>query len=150
MRLSRCPRSSAPLLLNFRRKGAGAEVLCGLSAQAPDIYFTSTTPAVADAMLRSARVELDPPLVEISRQVAREGEVADRATVIEGDAGSRTRPSLRRTAPISSCGRSGAEPGSRDWNPDWDSHWDWNWNWNCVWYRYGDSNPGPVAENHVS
>jgi hypothetical protein len=19
-----------------------------------------------------------------------------------------------------------------------------------VWYRYGDSNPGPVAENHVS
>jgi len=20
----------------------------------------------------------------------------------------------------------------------------------CEWYRYGDSNPGPVAENHVS
>ena len=22
--------------------------------------------------------------------------------------------------------------------------------WSLVWYRYGDSNPGPVAENHVS
>ena len=22
--------------------------------------------------------------------------------------------------------------------------------WRVEWYRYGDSNPGPVAENHVS
>jgi cyclopropane fatty-acyl-phospholipid synthase-like methyltransferase len=30
-------------------------------------------------------IELDPPLVEISRQVAREGEIADRARFIEAD-----------------------------------------------------------------
>jgi SAM-dependent methyltransferase len=34
---------------------------------------------------RGVGVELDPALVEISRQVAREGEVADRVTFIEGD-----------------------------------------------------------------
>jgi len=34
---------------------------------------------------RGVGVELDPPLVEISRQVAREGNVADRVTFIEGD-----------------------------------------------------------------
>jgi SAM-dependent methyltransferase len=34
---------------------------------------------------RGVGVELDPQLIEISRQVAREGEVADRATFIEGD-----------------------------------------------------------------
>jgi SAM-dependent methyltransferase len=34
---------------------------------------------------RGVGVELDPRLVEISRQVAREGEVADRVTFIEGD-----------------------------------------------------------------
>jgi predicted RNA methylase len=85
-------------------------------ARTPDIHFTPTRHAVADAMLELARVsaddvvydlgsgdgrivilaaqkygargvgvELDPRLVEISRQVAREGEVADRVTFIEGD-----------------------------------------------------------------
>jgi SAM-dependent methyltransferase len=34
---------------------------------------------------RAVGIELDPRLVEISRQVAREGEVAGRATFIEGD-----------------------------------------------------------------
>ena len=34
---------------------------------------------------RGVGVELDPRLVEISRQVAREGEVADRVSFIEGD-----------------------------------------------------------------
>lgn len=34
---------------------------------------------------RGVGVELEPGLVEISRQVAREGEVADRVTFIEGD-----------------------------------------------------------------
>lgn len=82
----------------------------------PDIYFTPTRQAVADAMLKLARVtaddvvydlgsgdgrivilaaqkygargvgiELEPGLVDISRQVAREGRVADRTTFIEGD-----------------------------------------------------------------
>ncbi len=82
----------------------------------PDIYFAPTPQAVADEMLKLARVgpddvvydlgagdgrivilaaqkyrahgvgiELDPPLVEIARQVAREGEVSDRVTFIEGD-----------------------------------------------------------------
>jgi len=85
-------------------------------ARAPDIFFTPTMEAVADAMLTLARItaddvvydlgsgdgrililaaqkygargvgiELDPKLVEISRQVAREGEVADRVTFVEGD-----------------------------------------------------------------
>jgi SAM-dependent methyltransferase len=34
---------------------------------------------------RAVGIELDPRLVEISRQVARDGEVTDRATFIEGD-----------------------------------------------------------------
>ena len=34
---------------------------------------------------RGVGVELDPRLVEISRQIAREGEVADRVAFIEGD-----------------------------------------------------------------
>jgi SAM-dependent methyltransferase len=34
---------------------------------------------------RSVGIEIDHALVEISRQVAREGEVADRATFVEGD-----------------------------------------------------------------
>src|SRR5262245_26701585 len=34
---------------------------------------------------RGVGIELDPRLVEISRQVAREGAVAERATFIEGD-----------------------------------------------------------------
>lgn len=34
---------------------------------------------------RGVGIELDPPLVEISRQVAREAEVADRVTFVEGD-----------------------------------------------------------------
>jgi SAM-dependent methyltransferase len=34
---------------------------------------------------RAVGVEIDPKLVELSRQVAREGEVADRVTFIEGD-----------------------------------------------------------------
>ena len=82
----------------------------------PDIYFVPTSHAVADAMLRLARVtaddvvydlgsgdgrivilaaqkfgargvgvELDPRLVAISREVAREGAVADKVTFIEGD-----------------------------------------------------------------
>ena len=85
-------------------------------ARTPDMYFAPTRQAVADAMMRLARVgagdvvydlgsgdgrlvilaaqkygargvgiELDPRLVDISRQVAREGEVADRVVFIEGD-----------------------------------------------------------------
>ena len=34
---------------------------------------------------RGVGVELDPRLVDISRQVAREGEVAERVTIVEGD-----------------------------------------------------------------
>jgi len=34
---------------------------------------------------RGVGIELDPKLVELSRQIAREGEVADRVTFIEGD-----------------------------------------------------------------
>ena len=34
---------------------------------------------------RAVGVEIDPKLVELSRQVAREGEVADRVTFVEGD-----------------------------------------------------------------
>jgi SAM-dependent methyltransferase len=82
----------------------------------PDVYFATTSQAVADAMLALAQVkppdivydlgsgdgrivilaaqkygargvgiEIDPRLVAVSRQVAREGGVADRATFIEGD-----------------------------------------------------------------
>ncbi len=85
-------------------------------ARMPDIFFTPTMEAVADTMLKLAKItaddvvydlgsgdgrililaaqkygargvgiELDPKLVEMSRQVAREGEVSDRVTFIEGD-----------------------------------------------------------------
>ncbi|HSL23109.1 MAG TPA: methyltransferase domain-containing protein [Vicinamibacterales bacterium] len=85
-------------------------------AQTPDMYFAPTSDAVADAMLKLARVqpddvvydlgsgdgrivimaaqkygargvgiEIQPRLVEIARQVAREGEVAGRVKFIEGD-----------------------------------------------------------------
>jgi SAM-dependent methyltransferase len=85
-------------------------------ARTPDIFFTPTMEAVADAMLRLAKVtsadvvydlgsgdgrivilaaqkygargvgiEIDARLVGISRQVAREGEVVDRVSFIEGD-----------------------------------------------------------------
>jgi SAM-dependent methyltransferase len=87
-----------------------------LPARAPDIFFTPTRHAIADAMLRLADVgpddivfdlgsgdgrivilaaqkygatgvgvEIDPQLVRIARQVAREGDVADRVTFSEGD-----------------------------------------------------------------
>jgi SAM-dependent methyltransferase len=82
----------------------------------PDIHFAATPHAVADAMLKLARVtpqdvvydlgsgdgriviiaaqkygargvgvELDRRLVEISRQIAREGDVDDRVTFVQGD-----------------------------------------------------------------
>ena len=82
----------------------------------PDIYFVPTRHAVADAMLKLARVtredivydlgsgdgrivilaaqkygargvgiEIDPRLVGIAREAAREGQVADRVTFTEGD-----------------------------------------------------------------
>ena len=85
-------------------------------ARTPDIFFTPTMEAVADAMLKLAKVtaadvvydlgsgdgrivmlaaqkygargvgiELDPRLVAISRQIARDGEALDRVTFIEGD-----------------------------------------------------------------
>ena len=85
-------------------------------ARQPDMYFVPTRHAVADAMLRLARVgpadvvydlgsgdgrivilaaqkygargvgiELDPRLVQISREVAIDGEVADRTQFVEGD-----------------------------------------------------------------
>ncbi len=85
-------------------------------SRTPDIFFTPTMEAVADAMLKLAKItaadvvydlgsgdgrivilaaqkygargvgiELDPRLVEISRQVAREGEVENRVAFIEGD-----------------------------------------------------------------
>ena len=34
---------------------------------------------------RAVGIELDPRLVELSRQIAREGEVAERVTIVEGD-----------------------------------------------------------------
>ena len=85
-------------------------------ARTPDIFFAPTLYAVADTMLKLARVgaddvvydlgsgdgrilmiaaqkygargvgiELDPRLVELSRRIAREGEVASKLTFIEGD-----------------------------------------------------------------
>jgi SAM-dependent methyltransferase len=82
----------------------------------PDIHFTPTRHAIADAMLqlagvtkddvvydlgsgdgrivilaaqkygaRGVGIEIDPKLVAISRQVAQEGNVADRVEFIEGD-----------------------------------------------------------------
>jgi trans-aconitate methyltransferase len=82
----------------------------------PDIHFTPTRQAVADAMLKLAHVtaadvvydlgsgdgrivmlaaqkygaravgvEIDPALVEISRRIAADGEVADRATFLQSD-----------------------------------------------------------------
>jgi SAM-dependent methyltransferase len=85
-------------------------------ARTPDIFFAPTLYAVADEMLKLARVtaddvvydlgsgdgrililaaqkygargvgiELDPRLVELSRGIAREGEVADKVTFIQGD-----------------------------------------------------------------
>ena len=91
-------------------------LFCLTVAQTHAMYFAPTSDAVADAMLRLARVgpgdvvydlgsgdgrivimaaqkygargvgiEIQPRLVEISRQVAREGEVADRVRFIEGD-----------------------------------------------------------------
>ena len=95
---------------------AAASAQGDLPARTPDMYFAPTRQAVADAMLKLARVrpedvvydlgsgdgrivilaaqkygargvgiELDPRLVEISRQVAREGEVPDRVSFVEGD-----------------------------------------------------------------
>jgi SAM-dependent methyltransferase len=88
----------------------------GQPPRTPDIHFAATPYAVAEAMLKLARVtaqdvvydlgsgdgriviiaaqkygargvgiELDRRLVEMSRQVAREGAVADKVTFIEGD-----------------------------------------------------------------
>ena len=85
-------------------------------AKTPDIHFTPTRQAVADAMLKLAHVtsddvvydlgsgdgrivmlaaqkygargvgvEIDHGLVEISRQIARDGEVDQKVTFIEGD-----------------------------------------------------------------
>jgi SAM-dependent methyltransferase len=85
-------------------------------AKGPDIHFTPTRQAVADAMLklagvtptdvvydlgsgdgrivilaaqkygaRGVGVEIDHGLVEISRQIAHDGEVGDKVTFIEGD-----------------------------------------------------------------
>jgi len=85
-------------------------------ARTPDIHFTPTRQAVADAMLKLARVtpedlvydlgsgdgrivilaaqkygargvgvEIDHGLVEISRQIARDGAVEQQVTFIEGD-----------------------------------------------------------------
>jgi cyclopropane fatty-acyl-phospholipid synthase-like methyltransferase len=87
-----------------------------LSARAPDIYFSPTPDAVADAMLklagvgpddvvydlgsgdgrivimaaqkygaRAVGIELEPYLLDISRRVARERDVADKVTFIEED-----------------------------------------------------------------
>ena len=95
---------------------AGSGQAAQRPARTPDIFFTPTMEAVADAMLKMAKItaddvvydlgsgdgrililaaqkykargvgiELDPRLVEISRQVAREGEVVDRVSFIEGD-----------------------------------------------------------------
>jgi SAM-dependent methyltransferase len=85
-------------------------------APTPDIFFVPTSEAIADEMLKLARVgaddvvydlgsgdgrivilaaqkygatgvgiELDPRLVETSRQIAREAEVADKVTFVAGD-----------------------------------------------------------------
>jgi SAM-dependent methyltransferase len=101
------------------RPVAGEQQLAAPSRKpgpAPGMYFAPTRHAVADAMLKLARVtsrdvvydlgsgdgrivilaaqkygargvgvELEPRLVEIARQVAREGEVDDRVTFVEGD-----------------------------------------------------------------
>jgi SAM-dependent methyltransferase len=94
----------------------GAPASAQLPARQPDIFFVPTTDAVADEMLKLARVtaddvvydlgsgdgrivilaaqkygakgvgiELDPRLVETSRQVAREAELADRVKFVVGD-----------------------------------------------------------------
>jgi len=91
-------------------------VLAQPPAKTPDIHFTPTRQAVADAMLKLAQVtaddvvydlgsgdgrivilaaqkygargvgiEIDHGLVEVSRQIARDGEVDHRVTFIEGD-----------------------------------------------------------------
>jgi cyclopropane fatty-acyl-phospholipid synthase-like methyltransferase len=93
-----------------------APVLAQPPAKTPDIHFTPTRQAVADAMLKLARVtpddlvydlgsgdgrivmlaaqkygargvgiEIDHDLVEISRQIAHDGEVDDKVTFIEAD-----------------------------------------------------------------
>jgi SAM-dependent methyltransferase len=90
--------------------------LIDISAQGPDIHFTPTRQAVADAMLKLAHVtpndvvydlgsgdgrivmlaaqkygargvgiEIDARLVDISRQIARDGDVADRVSFVQGD-----------------------------------------------------------------
>lgn len=95
---------------------SGALTAIGASAQTPDIHFTPTRQAVADAMLKLAHItpndvvydlgsgdgrivmlaaqkygargvgiEIDGALVDISRQIARDGEVADRVTFIQSD-----------------------------------------------------------------
>jgi SAM-dependent methyltransferase len=96
--------------------GHGAPAAAQQPARQPDIFFVPTTDAVADEMLKLARVtaddivydlgsgdgrivilaaqkygargvgiELDPRLVETSRQVAREAEVAERVKFVVGD-----------------------------------------------------------------
>jgi hypothetical protein len=106
-------RGAVALLLLATSAGAQAPAR---PTKVPDIYFVPTRHAVADAMLKLARVtandivydlgsgdgrivilaaqkygargvgvEIDPKLLEISRQVAREGEVDRRVTFIEGD-----------------------------------------------------------------
>lgn len=95
---------------------SSSESFAQLSARAPDIYFSPTPDAVADAMLKLAGVtaddvvydlgsgdgrivimaaqkygargvgiELEPYLLDISRRAARERDVADRVTFVEGD-----------------------------------------------------------------
>jgi SAM-dependent methyltransferase len=85
-------------------------------AQTPDIHFTPTRQAVADAMLKLAHitrddvvydlgsgdgrivmlaaqkygargvgVEIDAHLIDISRQIAHDGDVDDRVTFVQGD-----------------------------------------------------------------
>jgi precorrin-6B methylase 2 len=91
-------------------------LLTAQPARQPDIFFTPTRHAIADAMLTLARVgphdvlydlgsgdgrivvlaaqkygargvgiEIDPALVRRSREMAREGAVADRVSFVEGD-----------------------------------------------------------------
>ena len=74
------PQPVADAMLKLARVGAD-DVVYDLGSGDGRILILSAQKYGA----RGVGVELDPPLVEISRQVAREGDVADRVTFIEGD-----------------------------------------------------------------
>src|SRR5262245_50102399 len=108
-------RTLAALLLPLIAS-APSLVALAQTVQTPDIHFTPTRQAVADAMLKLAHItaddvvydlgsgdgrivilaaqkygaravgiEIDAGLVAVSKQIAHDGEVEDRATFVQGD-----------------------------------------------------------------